>query len=339
MKKKNQVTKLTAIILAMILATISLAGCGTAAKSSSSANKATTVNIALQPSSTFAPFYVVRKNGWLEAALKDQGVTVNWTDFQSGPPMNESFAAGKQDIGVIGDVPAVSAIANGQDNTFIAALEGGAQYSLLVAKDSDIKSLSDLKGKKIGTVTGSTGQNLTEKLLASVNLDINKDVTMVNISTGDAQTVLTDKEVDAVAIWEPNVTRLEDNGTARELANGNTIGFLGVNVIFGRSDFVKNNPDIVKVVLEQYYRGAKALQDDPQQYANQVKDVYSLDTADQMIKTLDKNKQTLVFSDGDVSYLQDVVSFLKEIGSTDKDVTIKDHVDDAIAQQVVKENK
>ena len=94
-------------------------------------------------SAVIAPFMVMakdewadtaREKGWIDEAMKGIGVDVKWTDFESGPPMNESFAAGQQDIGVIGDVPSVSAIAAGQKNVFIAAAEGGPCPLLLHAE-------------------------------------------------------------------------------------------------------------------------------------------------------------------------------------------------------------
>lgn len=170
------------------------------------------------------------------------------------------MASGDSDVATLGDVPTVSAIAAGQQNEIFAiAAEGPESYALLVAADSDIENAGQLKGKKIATVLGSTGHNLTSKLLANYDLDVNSDVEIVNIAAGDASTVLSTGEVDAVAIWEPNVSRLVADGTAKIIGTGNDCGLLGVNPLVVRKEFAENNADILQVIIEQYARGVQAL--------------------------------------------------------------------------------
>lgn len=265
----------------------------------------------------------------------DYNVTVHWTDFESGPPMNESFAAGQQDIGVIGDVPAVSAIAAGQKNTLVAvAADGGPAYAILAAADSDIQTVADLKGKTIGTVVGSTAQNLTDKLLSNAGLDINSDVTLINITVGDAQSVLTSGQVYTVAIWEPNVTRLVADGTAKIIGDGSDVGFRGVNVIFARSEYVEKNADIVQVVLEQYYKGAQEFANNPEEVSNLIADNFSLDP-ELLVSAGAKYDYTVAFDDADIEALQDTVSFLTGIDAITNEITVKDYVNNEIASKAV----
>ncbi len=292
------------------------------------------VHLAIQPSAAFVPLVIARGTGWIDEAMQEIGVSVVWTDFESGPPMNESFAAGQQDIGVIGDVPAVSAIVAGQKNVYIAAAEGGPSYGMLVADDSGIDSVADLKGKKIGLTIGSTAQNLTEKLLSNAGLDYNSDVEIINISTGEAQIVLTNHNVEAVVIWEPNVSRLDAMDGIHLLTDGGDIGFPGMNVVFARKDFVDNNPDIVKAYLEQYWRATKAYAENPDAYAEMLSTYFNLDP--QLIaQAASKYNYVLQFSDEDVAGLQDTVTFLLNIGAIMDGITVKDYVADEIAKEVI----
>lgn len=325
---------------ALIAATAILAGCGGEAagqdKTINSDGKKV-VRIAVQPSSAFIPLYVARTNGWIEEALKKENVEVQWTDFEAGPPMNESFSAGQQDIGVIGDIPAVSAVAAGQDNVYIADINGGPAYAVLVKPDSPIKSVADLKGKKVGTVVGSTSQNLLEKLLKQSGLTI-KDVELVNITAGDAQTVLTNGNVDAVSIWEPTVTRLEANKTARILADGSNVGFKGVNVIFARNQFIKDYPEIAKIVLEQYVRGVNEWKANPEKYAPALQQYFKLEP-DLIVATSKKYDYKSVFAPEDAAALEDTAAFLKSIDAIHNDVDIKGHISDDLIKQVLKGDK
>lgn len=323
-------TRIISLLTVMALGVSMLSGCGSSSKQASAAdsngNSSSVVNIAIQPSAAFIPLYIARENGWIEEALKDQGVEVNWNDFESGPPMNESLASGSSDIGVMGDVPTVSSIAAGQNNEIIAmAADGAKSYALLVSADSDISSPAELKGKKIGTTVGSTGHNLIDKLLSQNNLDINSDVELVNIATGDAATVLSTNAVDAVAIWEPNVTRLVADGTAKIIGEGPDCGLLGVNPIIARAEFAQNNPEIIRVIIEQYARGVAALDNLDEETKNKVADDLSLD-ADLLSDVAAKYEYTVKISDEDVENLQDTIAFLVKIGNLDKEYQIKDYV-------------
>lgn len=329
MKKTRILSCFTALALGITL----LSGCGSSSQNQASAannsdnnSSSSVVNIAIQPSAAFIPLYIARENGWIEEALKTQGVEVNWNEFESGPPMNESLASGSSDIGVMGDVPTVSSIAAGQENEVIAmAADGAKSYAMLVSADSNIASVTDLKGKKVGTTVGSTGHNLIDKLLAKNNLDINSDVELVNIATGDAATVLSTGAVDAVAIWEPNVTRLVADGTAKIIGEGPDCGLLGVNPILARAEYAQNHPEVIQVIIEQYARGVAALDNLDEDIKKKVADALSLD-AELLDDVAAKYEYTVKISEADIENLQDTISFLVKIGNLEKEYQIKDYV-------------
>ena len=333
-------------MLAFVMTIFCFAGCGssnsesptgTSSASSTAEKGGREVRLAIQPSCAFIPMYIAREKGWIDEAMKEIGVDVVWTDFESGPPMNESFAAGQQDIGVIGDVPAVTAVVNGQNNVYIASEEGGTFCAMLVMEDSGINSVADLKGKKIGVTIGSTGQNLTQKILASAGLDFNKDIEAINVSMGDAQIVLTNHDVDAVVVWEPNVSRIAAIDGVKVLVDGGSVGFAGVNVVFARKDFVDANPDIVEAFLTQYTRAAKAFKENPEEYSEMISGIFNLDES-LLLEASSKCNYTMEFTDVSTEGLQDTVSFLLGIGSINKEIDVKDYIQDDIAKKVLAAN-
>ncbi|MBR1697774.1 MAG: ABC transporter substrate-binding protein, partial [Anaerovibrio sp.] len=144
---KKKINKLVSVALVASMTVVSgiLGGCGS---DQGTGDKAKTVNIAIQPSAAFIPLFVAKEKGWIEEDLKAQGVTVKWNNFESGPPMNESLASGSSDLGVIGDVPIVSAIAAGQKNELVAiTCEGPASYAVLAGKNNQLTNPADFKGK------------------------------------------------------------------------------------------------------------------------------------------------------------------------------------------------
>lgn len=314
--------KITKLMLFAFMASCLFTGCEKKAKER-------VVNIAIQPSAAFMPLYLCREKGWIEEALAESQVKVKWNDFESGPPINESLAAGLSDIGTNGDVPTVSAIAAGQKVTIVGVPGNGPDaYAVLAAADNNsVKSFKDLKGKKIATVVGSTGHNLTKKLLEKNNMTFD-DIEFINISAGDAGIVLSTKQVDAVVIWEPNVTRLVDNGTAKIIAKGSDTTLRGTNTFLARNDFIVNNPDVISVILEQYARAVKELPTTDQASLQKVADDLRL-TTDQVLQLYKKYGFAVQCDEVDTAALQDTCNFLVSIGRLEKEYQVKDYVDNS----------
>ncbi len=288
-----------------------------------------TVRIAIQPSAAFTPLYVAREKGWIEEALAKNQVTVVWNDFESGPPMNESLAAGKSDIGVIGDVPSVSSIAAGQKNEIVGVPANGPDaYAILVSAGNEtITTVQDLKGKKVGTVIGSTGHNLIKKITEK-NGYVLSDINLININAGDAAAVLSTNSVDAVVIWEPNVTRLVDSGVAKILAYGSETTLRGTNTFIARKDYTTANPEVISVILEQYARAVKELPNLDAETLNTVAEKLGLE-GNQLKKVLTKYNFAVTVDEIDAAALQDTIEFLVSIGVLDKAYDVHAYVNNS----------
>lgn len=333
--KKQKLIRRISILTAAVLAIGALAGCGSDTKEPSSAsaqtestepNSATTLNIAYQPVVGFLPAYVLKDNGQLQEALKEAGyeVDVTFTEFESGPPENEAFATGLQDIGVMGNVPAISGIAAGQKRSLIGIAYNGEQTeAVLVPDDSEITSVSDLKGKKVGLVVGSIAQNYMNELLKANHLSID-DIELINLSTGEQQQALATGQVDAVATWEPTITKIEASGAGKVLADGTGV-FLGENPIIARSEYVSQNPEIVQIFLEQYQKAAEAIKADPETYAEKYAEQLGLEK-DLFVKALSHVSFPVSISQEDVDDLQGTADFLHDSGIITKSVNVKDYI-------------
>ena len=316
--------KIVKIILASFLILSAFTSCSKSQKA-----KERSVNIAIQPSAAFIPIYVAKEKGWIEEALASSQVRVNWQEFESGPPINESFAAGLSDIGLTGDVPTVSAFAAGQKVEIVGVPGNGPDaYAMLAKADNDaVNSPADLKGKKIATVIGSTGHNLTKKLVDKYGMSMN-DIELVNISAGDVGIVLSTGQVDAAVIWEPNVTRLVDNGTAKVIAYGSETTLRGTNTFLARKAFTKENGDIISVILEQYARAAQAVPTLDEETLKKVADDFRL-TPDQILRLFPKYGMPVKCDDKDTAALQDTCHFLVSIGKLVEEYNVADHVNNS----------
>ena len=286
-----------------------------ACKSKNANTVQTSVNIAIQPSAAFIPLYIARYQGFIEEALKPSGVKVNWQDFEAGPPINESLFAEMSDIGLLGDVPAVSALAGAVQMKIVGVPARGPDAYAMLARKSDtyLNSVKDMKGKRIATVFGSTGHNLVTKLLEQNNLTF-EDIELVSIKAGDAENALISDLADAVVIWEPNVMRLIDQGTAKIVAKGSDTDLRGTNAFVVRSEYLLNNKDVIKVILEQYKRAVELIPTLDDETLTKLAGVLKL-TGAQVREISKKYDFSVTVSDKDIASLEDTVNFLVQIGN------------------------
>ncbi len=116
------------------------------------------LRIATQPIPQYAPIFIAKHKKWVEEELSKVHAksTLKWSSFSAGPPINESFASGQQDIGFLGDTPAIIGKAARIDTRIIALTSSGPKaLAVVVPTKSRIKSSKDLKGKKVAVVKGS----------------------------------------------------------------------------------------------------------------------------------------------------------------------------------------
>ena len=300
-----------------------LTGCG---KSDTDKNEQSShmVCIALQPSAAFIPMMIARRTGDLEKALKKQGVRVVWYDFESGPPMNESIANGETDICLYGDVPTVSAIEEGCTREVVGiSAQAADSYAMVVSNNSPIKSAADLKGKKVATNLGSTGHNMVDKYLSTAGLTIN-DIELVSATPADMSYMVRNGIVDAISVWEPSITRIDDNGDCRILAQGSDCGLEGINTIVGRKEYCEANPEVVETILKEYKRAADNISDTSDETWEYVAKYLGLDVS-QVKSMLPKYRFTVDITKKDIESLNDTINFLTRIGKLDKSYDISEY--------------
>lgn len=285
------------------------------------------VRIAIQPSAAFIPLYIARYTNAIENALKKKNVTLVWQDFESGPPMNESLSAEMTDIGVIGDVPTVLALAGTTKMKLVGIPARGPDAYAMIARadDSSFNSFEDMKGKKIATVFGSTGHNFIKKLLGKAGLSF-EDIEFINISASEAEVALSEGFADAVIIWEPNITRIIDRGIAKIVAQGHETDLRGTNGFVVREDYLKENADIIKEILLQNERAAKSLSNLDTEILHKLS--LALNVTEAQIKSIMKKYDYSVnVTKEDQKALQDTISFLVSINNLKYEYWVKSYIE------------
>ncbi|HEY2507627.1 MAG TPA: aliphatic sulfonate ABC transporter substrate-binding protein [Streptosporangiaceae bacterium] len=160
---------------------------------------------------------------------------VKWSDFTSGPPMLQAMSAGSVDIGSVGDAPPIFAAAGGAKIAAVGATESDPDAeAILVAKNSPIKTVAELKGQTIAVSQGSAAHYHLLATLKQAGLTI-KDVKPDYLQPADAEAAFAAGHVAAWDVWSPYIEAAEHQYNARVLVNGQTSGTVYSFVIASRA--------------------------------------------------------------------------------------------------------
>ena len=162
---------------------------------------------------------ILKGRGTLEKRLAPLGVKVTWTEFNAGPVQLEALNVGSIDFGDVGEAPPIFAQAAGAPLVYAGAtVPRPALEAVIVPKDSSIRSVADLKGKRVAYNKGSNVQYFLVKLLEKNGLKYG-DVQSVFLAPADARAAFERGAVDAWIIWDPFLAAAQKTLDARLLAD------------------------------------------------------------------------------------------------------------------------
>ncbi|MGQ3001670.1 MAG: sulfonate ABC transporter substrate-binding protein [Hydrogenophaga sp.] len=198
-----------------------------------------------------ASLFVLQKaQGTLEKKLAPLGFGVKWVEFPAGPQLLEGLNVGAVDVGYVGEAPPIFAQAAGAQFVYFGYDPAAPRAeAILVTKDSPIKSVADLKGKKVALNKGSNVHYLLVKQLEKHGLKIT-DITPVYLAPADGRAAFESKNVDAWVIWDPFQAAAEKATGARVLADGTGNVVNNYQYYLGARNFVSKNPKVIEALFE-----------------------------------------------------------------------------------------
>jgi len=198
-----------------------------------------------------ASLFVLQKaQGTLEKKLEPLGFGVKWVEFPAGPQLLEGLNVGAVDVGYVGEAPPIFAQAAGARFVYIGFDPAAPQAeAILVAKDSPIKSVADLKGRKVALNKGSNVHYLLVKQLEKNGLSIT-DIQPIYLAPADGRAAFESRNVDAWVIWEPFQAAAEKATGARILADGTPGVVNNYQYYLGERGFVTRNPRVIDALFE-----------------------------------------------------------------------------------------
>jgi len=206
-----------------------------------------TIRIGVQK---YGTLIILQTRGALEKRLASSGVKVTWNEFPGGPQLLEALSAGSIDFGTTGEAPPVFAQAAGSPLVYVG-VEPPAPTgeAILVHKDSPIKTVADLKGKKVALNKGSNVHYLLVKALEKAGLKPS-DIQPVYLPPADGRAAFESNAVDAWVIWDPFFAAGQTATGARTLADGTGL-VQNLQFYLARREFAQSHGDLLKIIDEQ----------------------------------------------------------------------------------------
>lgn len=198
----------------------------------------------------YGTLVILKGRGSLEKRLAAEGVDVKWAEFTAGPVLLEGLNVGSIDFGTAGEAPPIFAQAAGANLVYVGSEPPSpASEAILVPHDSPLKTVADLKGKKVALNKGSNVHYLLVKALEKAGLAY-KDVQTIFLAPADARAAFERGSIDAWVIWDPFQAAAEVQLKARVLADG--AGLVANHQFFLASrTYTEKNPKIISIVLDE----------------------------------------------------------------------------------------
>lgn len=225
------------------------------------------------------PIYVAREMGLIAEIEKKHNVTFEWPRFSYGAPENQALAANEIQIASAGMGPAI--VAATRLPAQLLAITVLEQTAVLVAADSPIKSVADLKGKAIAHPgKGSQQHPLMLKALADAGLTVD-DVELFKTKGSDVATLVKNNDVAAGITWDPHVSKALQSGSARVLIGAKEImpikaGHYIGNGVYARTDFIETHKELVQDIAYALVESIDFIVADPHRAAKMWADATGL---------------------------------------------------------------
>lgn len=241
------------------------------------AQGAATVRIGYQKSSTLIA--VLKAQGTLERQLAPLGVRPAWHEFTSGLPLLEALNLDNLDFSAdVADTVPVFAQAAGARLTFVAqeAPSPSAQ-AILVRADSPLRSVTDLKGRKVGFAKAAGAHYLLIAALDKAGLSF-ADIQSAYLTPADGRAAFERGAIDAWVVWDPFLSAAQRQAGARVLADGTGIASYQ-RYYLASTRYAQARPDVLRTIYAELEKTGRWVKQHPREAAQLLAPVWGLDAA------------------------------------------------------------
>jgi sulfonate transport system substrate-binding protein len=306
--------------LAAALAMV-LTGCGSGDASGSSAETLTLDWATYNPLSL-----IIMEEGWLEDALADEGVEVEWVQSAGSNRANEGLRAGALDIGSTAGSAALLARSNGTPIQTISLYTQPEWAAIVVPADSPIDDVSDLAGASIAATLGTDPYFFLLQALDEAGIGIG-DIEVQNLQHADGRSALEQGNVDAWAGLDPIMAASEEESDTELIYRNidfNTWGFLNAT-----ETFLEESPELAQLVVNAYERARVWALQNPEETAQLLADAASIDIEVARVSLIERTNIDIDPVPGEVQ--REVLEIVGPIFVESGDVDDQASIDEALA--------
>lgn len=286
-------------------------------------NSPSTIRIGYQKYGTVS---IVKAKGDLEKQLKAQNISVQWSLFPGGPQLLEALNAGSIDFGHTGEAPPIFAQAAGAPLVYVGNEAPNPKgEAILVHQDSNIKTVADLKGKKVALNKGSNVHFLLVKALESAKVKYG-DITTVFLPPADGRAAFESKKVDAWVIWDPFYEAGKRATNARVLRDGEGLVANREFYLASRS-LLKQSPNLVKTVLSEINKVDKWAAANHNQVATLLSPELGIDVPTLEAVSRRRPYGVKPVTQEVIAYQQNVANTFQNLGLLKQAIAVKDATD------------
>ncbi|MFJ7666234.1 aliphatic sulfonate ABC transporter substrate-binding protein [Lysinibacillus sp. NPDC097195] len=325
--------KVFALLLTLVVFLIGCAKHESAAEESAN-SKEIVVKIGVQGSGGL--FGKAQEERLFEKAFAPYGATVEWVEFQSGPPMTEAIASNKLDFAGLGNMPIIAAQAAGIPFTVISqVLEGKKNVGVVVNSANGITNLHDLMGKKVAVGKGTNAYDFLLRGLKKEGLNPEK-LELINLNPDEAQAAFDAGSIDAWAVWEPYLTINTLSGKGTIIADGEKLDLLSPSYQIVRTAFAEQHADLVVAYLKTYNELLQWELDNEEEAVNRYATERKLSVT--LIEETRKRARgiSIPVSDEVIEEHQNTADFQYKIGTIRKAIKVKDVFDNHYIEEALK---
>jgi len=237
-------------------------------------------NVVLSHFATVNPQNYARALGSFEEALSGMA-TVGYQGVKTGPDVLTGMASGAIDIGNLGSSPMIVGMAQGLPISMVYVHKIIRESEALIVREgAGIASLSDLKGKKIGTPFNTSVHFAVLAAMDSVGLTTS-DVELINLRPDAIAAAWSQGAIDAAYIWTSVLSKLEEDGGEIIFITGDLAeqGVLLLDGFVVRDEFKEENPELVLACLQEFARIDAQFANNPDEVVGTLTDFLQMDRA------------------------------------------------------------
>jgi NitT/TauT family transport system substrate-binding protein len=291
-----------------------------------------------------APVLIAQEKGY----FADEGLDAEIFQFNSGPLVHQALAAGELDMAYIGSPPVYHWYSRGLHSKILAKVNYG-QAAVIARKDSGVRELGDLKGKKMAGVRKGSGMDVLLRgyvLGEAGKLKPDEDVQIISMPSGNMDPAVEENVVDAAFIWEPF--------TSKSLLRGNTQVIFDMNkavpkypwyIIMAVPDTLKEKPEAVVKVLRAHKRAVDYLNSSPDAGNETIAKAFKLGTVVDANGNSHSGTEVVAMArerlgwgwditDADVAFIQRLMDYSHSLGYIRRPLKAEELIDLSFVERV-----